>query len=244
MALNVDPDAIHRAREDLRGALGRAHAETLAALHATAADAPPFSPDAESAGRRALRNVALAMFVAGNAVGGAELAYRQIAEADNMSARLGALAAIAAIPGRSARARAASLRPPLRRRAADPRQMVRAAGADPRGRNARPRARADDAPRVLAAQPQPRAGVDRRLRRQRHPVQPRRRRRIRVPRRHRAGARSRQPAGGGAVADGDALVAVARAAASSAGRGGAAPHSRASPQLSADLRDIAGRSLG
>jgi aminopeptidase N len=99
MALNVDPDAIYRAREDLRGALGRAHAEALAALHATAVDAPPFSPDAESAGRRALRNVALAMVVAGNAVGGAELAYRQIAEADNMSARLGALAAIAAIPG-------------------------------------------------------------------------------------------------------------------------------------------------
>ena len=74
MALNVDPDAIHRVREDLRGALGRAHAEALAALHATAADAPPFSPDAESAGRRALRNVALAMLVAGNAIEGAELA--------------------------------------------------------------------------------------------------------------------------------------------------------------------------
>jgi aminopeptidase N len=99
MALNVDPDAIHRVREDLRGALGRAHAEALAALHAKATDAPPFSLDAASAGRRALRNVALAMIVAGNAVAGAQLAFRQIAEADNMSARLGALAAIAAIPG-------------------------------------------------------------------------------------------------------------------------------------------------
>jgi aminopeptidase N len=99
MSVNVDPDAIHRTREDLRGALGRAHAEALTALHATTADAQAFSPDAESAGRRALRNVALAMIVAGNAVGGADLAYRQIAEADNMSTRLGALAAIAAIPG-------------------------------------------------------------------------------------------------------------------------------------------------
>ena len=99
MSVNVDPDAIHRTREDLRGALGRAHTEALAALHATAADAQAFSPDAESAGRRALRNVALTMIVAGNAVGGADLAYRQIAEADNMSTRLGAQAAIAAIPG-------------------------------------------------------------------------------------------------------------------------------------------------
>ncbi len=99
MALNVDPDAIHRARESLRGALGRAHAEALADLHARAADTSPFSPDAESAGRRALRNVALAMYVAGNALEGADLAFRQIAEADNMSARLGALSAIALIPG-------------------------------------------------------------------------------------------------------------------------------------------------
>ena len=99
MAFNVDPDAIHRARENLRGALGRAHAEAMAQLHAATADAPPFSPDAASAGRRALRNVALATFVAGNAVEGAVLAHRQLAEADNMSARLGALAAIAAIPG-------------------------------------------------------------------------------------------------------------------------------------------------
>jgi aminopeptidase N len=98
-ALNVDPEAIHRARENLRGALGRAHADALAKLHASMADASPFSPDAEGAGRRALRNVALAMVVAGNAVEGADLAYRQVAEADNMSARLGALAAIALIPG-------------------------------------------------------------------------------------------------------------------------------------------------
>ena len=61
MAVNVDPDAIHRAREDLRGALGRAHADALTALHAAMADAAPFTPDAASAGRRALRNGALAM---------------------------------------------------------------------------------------------------------------------------------------------------------------------------------------
>ncbi len=99
MAVNVDPDAIYRAREDLRGALGRAHAANLIALHDSVPDSAPFSPDAASAGRRALRNGALAMFVAGNAVEGGARAHRQFAKADNMTARLGALAAIAMIPG-------------------------------------------------------------------------------------------------------------------------------------------------
>ncbi len=99
MAVNVDPDAIFRARETLRGALGRAHGANLTALHDAMADAAAFSPDAASAGRRALRNGALAMFVAGNAVEGGARAHRQFGEADNMTARLGALAAIATIPG-------------------------------------------------------------------------------------------------------------------------------------------------
>jgi len=99
MAVNVDPAAIYRAREDLRGALGRAHAAGLAALYEAMADAAPYTPDAASAGRRALRNGALAMLVAGNAVEGGARAHRQFAEADNMTVRLGALAAIAAIPG-------------------------------------------------------------------------------------------------------------------------------------------------
>jgi aminopeptidase N len=99
MAANVDPDAIFRARDSLRGALGRAHAANLTALHDAMADAAPFSPDAASAGRRALRNGALAMFVAGNAIEGGARAHRQFAHADNMTARLGALASIATIPG-------------------------------------------------------------------------------------------------------------------------------------------------
>ncbi len=37
----------------------------------------PFSPDAASAGRRALRNGALAMILAGDAVGGVALASEQ-----------------------------------------------------------------------------------------------------------------------------------------------------------------------
>jgi aminopeptidase N len=117
MAVNVDPDAIFRAREDLRGALGRAHATALVALHAAMADATPFTPDAAGAGRRALRNVALAMRIAGDAVAGGALAERQYAEADNMTTRLGALAALAVIPGA---AREHALESFARRFAAEP----------------------------------------------------------------------------------------------------------------------------
>ena len=95
---DVDPDAIHVARMGLRGALGRAHGGALAALHAGLAGSSPFSPDAAAAGRRALRNVALSLFVDGDVIEGLELAHRQFAEADNMTERLGALTAIAFKP--------------------------------------------------------------------------------------------------------------------------------------------------
>jgi aminopeptidase N len=99
MARDVDPDAIFRARDSLRGLLGRAHAEGLAALHEGMASAGPFNPDAAGAGRRALRNGALAMLVAGSAIEGAARAQRQMAEADNMTETLGALMSLATIPG-------------------------------------------------------------------------------------------------------------------------------------------------
>ena len=101
IGVDVDPDAIRAAREFLRGHLGRAHAARLQALHDRMADSGPFTPDAASAGRRALRNGALAMFVAGNAIEGAARAHAQLADADNMTEQLGALATLATIPGPS-----------------------------------------------------------------------------------------------------------------------------------------------
>ena len=95
---DVDPDAIYVARKAMRGALGRAHGAALAALHAELADTSPFSPDAAAAGRRALRNVALSLFVDGDVIQGLELAHRQLADADNMTERFGALAAVAFKP--------------------------------------------------------------------------------------------------------------------------------------------------
>ena len=101
IGVDVDPDAIHQARESLRGALGRAHANALQALHDRMADTGPFSPDAASAGRRALRNGALQMLVAGNAIDGAARAHAQLAHADNMTEQFGALLALSTIPGPS-----------------------------------------------------------------------------------------------------------------------------------------------
>jgi len=96
IAKDVDPDAIRTARERLRGALAKAHAEALARLHAAMANNGPFSPDAASAGRRALRNGALNMLTA--AVGAAP-AKAQYEQSQNMTEKFGALAALATVPG-------------------------------------------------------------------------------------------------------------------------------------------------
>ncbi len=91
---DVDPDAIYAARKALRGALGRKHGDALADLHDWLADPRPFSPDAESAGRRALRNVALAHYADGNIIDGLARAHKQLRDADNMTERFGALTQI------------------------------------------------------------------------------------------------------------------------------------------------------
>jgi len=95
---DVDPDAIYAARKTLRGGLGRAHGDALVQLHRQLAVSSPFSPDAAAAGRRALRNGALALFVDGDVIDGLALAHGQMREADNMTERLGALATIALKP--------------------------------------------------------------------------------------------------------------------------------------------------
>ncbi len=96
---DVDPDAIRTARETLRGRLGRAHAAALKALHADMVNEGPFSPDPASAGRRALRNGALGMIVAGDGIDGPRLAATQYAGAENMTEKFGALAALSILPG-------------------------------------------------------------------------------------------------------------------------------------------------
>ncbi|WP_019905504.1 aminopeptidase N [Methylobacterium sp. 77] len=98
---NIDPDAIHSARRTLRRQVGRGLGSRLEALHTAMADGPDaaFSPDAASAGRRALRNAALDLIAAADEGRGAELAAAQFTDSTNMTDRLAALSALAAIPG-------------------------------------------------------------------------------------------------------------------------------------------------
>ncbi|HTR14856.1 MAG TPA: aminopeptidase N [Roseiarcus sp.] len=95
---DVDPDAIFVARKALRGALGRAHGDALADLYERLHGDAPYSPDAEAAGRRSLRNGALSLYTDGDVISGLELAQRQFEDADNMTERLGALSVIAFNP--------------------------------------------------------------------------------------------------------------------------------------------------
>ncbi|HTV31804.1 MAG TPA: aminopeptidase N, partial [Methylocella sp.] len=78
---DVDPDAIHLARESLRQAIGGDLKETLVATYESLAGEGAYSPDALAAGRRCLRNAALDLFAAGHVVEGAQLAKRQFDQA-------------------------------------------------------------------------------------------------------------------------------------------------------------------
>ncbi len=96
---DVDPDAIHTARDALRRAIGKGLASALLGAYARHAGNGPYSPDAAAAGRRALRNAALDLYCAGDPVDGARLALRQFETADTMTDEIAALAALALTPG-------------------------------------------------------------------------------------------------------------------------------------------------
>ncbi len=96
---DVDPDAIHAARDALRRAIGRGLAEALLSVYARLAENGPYSPDAEAAGRRALRNAALDLYCAGDPFEGARLATRQFETPDTMTNEFAALSTLAQTPG-------------------------------------------------------------------------------------------------------------------------------------------------
>jgi aminopeptidase N len=95
----VDPDAILAARRELRAALSEALADALAETIATLSPAGPFRPDAASAGRRAIVNVALDLWAATGSDDRLSAVEERFAGADNMTDRLGALAILAQHPG-------------------------------------------------------------------------------------------------------------------------------------------------
>jgi aminopeptidase N len=96
---DVDPDAIHLARESLREAIGRDLKEVLRANYQRLASDGPYSPGAIATGRRALRNTALDLLTAGDKAQGALLATRQRETATTMTDEIAALSVLTHIPG-------------------------------------------------------------------------------------------------------------------------------------------------
>jgi aminopeptidase N len=90
----ADPDAIHAARIALIRAVATAHGPRVHDLYAKLAAGGAFSPDAQSAGRRALRNACLRYLTAADDAKAAELAGAHYRAAANMTDMMAALAAL------------------------------------------------------------------------------------------------------------------------------------------------------
>ncbi|HEY8251166.1 MAG TPA: aminopeptidase N [Burkholderiales bacterium] len=88
----VDPDALHESRNALRRALARSLKEELLSTYQALQSKTPYSPDARSIGRRALRNLCLGYLAE---LGLSTLAYEQFQRADNMTDSMAALATLA-----------------------------------------------------------------------------------------------------------------------------------------------------
>jgi aminopeptidase N len=114
---DVDPDAVHYARKILRAQIGRMLADDLERVYHALGTTQAYSPDAASAGRRALRNAALDLLAASAPNKGSQLASEQFRAANNMTDQIGALNVLALIPGD---AREAALDSFFRAHASDP----------------------------------------------------------------------------------------------------------------------------
>lgn len=89
--MTVDPEAVYRAREALRGDLGRALAERWRYIYETNASTAPYEYTPAAKAARRIRSVALGYIAASGASDAAALAFRQFERADNMTDRQGAL---------------------------------------------------------------------------------------------------------------------------------------------------------
>ncbi len=96
---DVDPDAIHVAREALRSAFGRSLRAILEGVYERSVPAEPYSPDAESAGKRALRQACLSLLAAGKSRFGIAKVKEQARTATNMTEAIGALSILSHIGG-------------------------------------------------------------------------------------------------------------------------------------------------
>jgi aminopeptidase N len=91
---DIDPDAIYNARRALRSNVGGKLGTALVNTYQRMTVPGPYSPDAGSAGRRALRNVALDLLAATGSPEAISRVARQYDAADNMTDRMAALATL------------------------------------------------------------------------------------------------------------------------------------------------------
>jgi len=98
-ATPADPAAIHAAREELRARMATHLGPQLRDLHVRLQNAADFSPDAEQAGRRALRNATLELLAADPSAADIQRAIGHYRTASNMTDAIGALNALMLIGG-------------------------------------------------------------------------------------------------------------------------------------------------
>jgi aminopeptidase N len=95
----ADPAAIHEAREALRARMAIHLSDLLRRLHGGLQSAETFSPDAQNAGRRALRNASLELLAADPHAQNLERAVGHFEAAANMTDAMGGLSALMMIGG-------------------------------------------------------------------------------------------------------------------------------------------------
>ena len=95
----VDPDALHSSRLALRRRIAARLRLALMVAYDTNATRDAYSPDAASAGRRGLKNLALAYLVEIDDADVRRIALRQFEQADNMTDAMAALVALASSTG-------------------------------------------------------------------------------------------------------------------------------------------------
>ncbi|MCC7079994.1 MAG: aminopeptidase N [Burkholderiales bacterium] len=98
----VDPDAIHRARLELRRQLASSLDAELTETYARFAHDGPYSPDAGSAGRRSLRNLCMAYLAELDDEAARKRVVQQLDHANNMTDSIAAMSTLAQFnwPGR------------------------------------------------------------------------------------------------------------------------------------------------
>jgi aminopeptidase N len=100
---NVDPALVHRAHKQLAKLIGKTLGTQLERLYREMDDKGPFSPDAASAGRRALRNAALTLLTARGTPADVQRLAKHYAKATNMTDRAHALFLLATRGGAEAK---------------------------------------------------------------------------------------------------------------------------------------------